>query len=142
MKSQASCIPLCVISFESLYARLCSSSIVATSRKQVTNRLYFVVFNPVLIPQFSGHLNESCYTGNVSEQPYLYRRDRVDVRSPSKTWWWGDPTGAQRIYLSQPVLSSVYDSSRMISNVHLCALTIEIYCMFLFILVYLQYEYV
>ena len=84
MKSQASCIPLCQLSFESLYARLCSCSIVATSRKQVTNRLYFVVFNPVLIPQFSGHLNESCHIYKQRVRATILRRDRVDVRSPSK----------------------------------------------------------
>jgi len=49
---------------------------------------------------------------------------------------------ARRIYLCQPVLSSVYYSSQLISNVQLRALKIEIYCMFLFILVYLLYEYV
>ena len=54
----------------------------------------------------------------------------------------GDPTDARRIYLCQPVLSSVYYSSQLISNVQLRALKIEIYCMFLFILVYLLYEYV
>jgi len=43
MKRFASCIPLYQLSFESHYARLCSST-AATSRKQVTNRLYFQVF--------------------------------------------------------------------------------------------------
>ena len=71
----------------------------------------------------------------------LIRGDLVDD-SPSKTWWWGDSSDAQRIYLCQPMLLSVYDSSHMICNVQLCAFKIEIYCMFLFILVYLLYEYV
>ena len=70
MKSVASCILLCQLSFESLYARLCSSTAV-TSRNQVTHRLYFVILNLVLIPQFLSHLNQSCYTSNVSEQPEL-----------------------------------------------------------------------
>jgi len=60
--------PLCQLSFESLYARLCSST-AATSRKQVTNRLYFVMFNLILKTQISSHLNESCYTSNLYEQP-------------------------------------------------------------------------
>jgi len=47
--------------FESLHSRLCPST-VATSRKQVTNRLYVAVFSLILIPQLSRHLNESCYT--------------------------------------------------------------------------------
>jgi len=67
-KRFASCIPLYQLSFESLYIRLCSST-AATSRKQVTHRLYCVVFNLVLIAQFASHLNESCYTSKVSEQP-------------------------------------------------------------------------
>ena len=54
----------------------------------------------------------------------------------------GDPTDARRIYLCQLVLSSVDYSSQLISNVQLCALKIEIHCMFLFILVYLLFEYV
>jgi len=35
------------------------------------------------------------------------RGNRVDGRSPSKTWWWGDSTEAKRTYLCKPVLSSV-----------------------------------
>ena len=71
MKSFASCIPLCQLSFESLYARLCSGT-VAITRKQVTHRLYFVVFNLILIPQFSSDLNESSCTSNASAmQQYL-----------------------------------------------------------------------
>ena len=50
MKNLASCIPL---SIESICARPCSST-VATSEKQVTNPLYFVVFNLILIPQLEG----------------------------------------------------------------------------------------
>ena len=65
-----------------LKVRLCSST-ETTSRKQVTNCLYFVVL--ILIPQFSSHLHESCFTSNVSEEN-LIRRDRVDKRSLSKTW--------------------------------------------------------
>ena len=120
MKNLASCIPICQQSIESIYARPCSST-TATSRKQVTNCQCFVVFNLILIPQFSSHLNDSCYTSNVSEETEL-----VTVLSPSQTLWWGGPTNAQRIYLYQPVLSSVDDS--MICNVPLCALKIEIYC--------------
>jgi len=68
IKRFASSIPLYQLSVESLWARLCSST-AATSLKQVTHRLYFVVFNLTLILQFASHLNESCYTSNVSEQP-------------------------------------------------------------------------
>ena len=62
----------------------------------------------------------------------VFRRDQVDDRSPSKTLWLGDPKDTQRIYLCQPVLSSVDDSSRMTCIVHvpICALKIETYCMF------------
>jgi len=68
IKSFTSSVPLCQLSFESLYVRLCSST-TATSRNQVTNRFYFVVFNLVLIPQFSSHLNENRYTSNVTDEP-------------------------------------------------------------------------
>ena len=51
-------------SFESLYSWLCSST-AATSRKQVTNRLYVAVFILIHIPQLSRHLNESLYTWNI-----------------------------------------------------------------------------
>ena len=50
-----------ISSFESLYSRLCSS-IVATSRKQVTHRLCIVVFGLIRIPQLSRDLKESWYT--------------------------------------------------------------------------------
>jgi len=141
MKSFASCIPLCQQSFESRYARLCSKT------AQHRENRWQIAFNLTLVPQFSSHLNESCYTSNVSEKT-LIRGDQVDDRSHSKTLWWGDSTDAQRIYLCQQVLSSVDDSSHNVShricNVHnfaLCALKIKIDCMFLFILVYLLYEY-
>ena len=108
-------------------------STTATSRKQVTNRFYFVVFNLVLIPQFSSHLNENRYTSNVTAEP---QKEETELMTEVLQAW----TEAQKSYLCQPVLSSVDDSSHMICNVPLCALKIEIYCINLFILVYLLYE--
>ena len=55
IKRFASSVSLCQISFESLYVPLCSSTM-ATLQKQLTNRFYFVVFNQVLLLQFSSHL--------------------------------------------------------------------------------------
>ena len=126
IKSFTSSIPLCQLSFESLYVRL-GSSTMGTSRKQVSNRFYFVVFNLVLIPQFSSHLNENCYTSNVTDELQWIIGDRLDDRNPSNTWLEA-LTEAQKSYLYQSVLSSVDESSHMICNVPLCALKIEIYC--------------
>ena len=96
----ASCIPLCQLS---LKVRLCSST-ETTSRKQVTNCLYFVVL--ILIPQFSSHLHESCFTSNVSEEN-LIRRDRVDKEVFQKL---GDGetdlTEAQKVYLPNSAVFS------------------------------------
>ena len=50
----------------------CSSTL-APSRKQVTNRLYVAVFCLILLPQFSSHLHESCYTR------YIWRVNAHDI---------------------------------------------------------------
>ena len=67
----------------------------------------------------------------VIQAMWLMNRNK---RRPS--WWpnsFKNLTEAQKSYLYQPLLSSVDDSSHMLCNVPLCALKIQIYCMFLFI---------
>jgi len=54
------------------------------------------------------------------------------------------PDSCKHFVMGRPkesVLSSVDDRCHMICNVPLCAINIKIYCMFLFIFVYLLYEY-
>ena len=71
-----------ISSFESLYSRLCSS-IVATSRKQVTHRLCIVVFGLIRIQQLSRDLKESWYTW------YLWRVivTHYDIVLPIENGW-------------------------------------------------------
>ena len=49
------------------------SSTTATSRKQVTHCLYVSVFCLILLPQFSSHLHENCYTR------YIWRVNAHDI---------------------------------------------------------------
>jgi len=66
---------------------------------------YFIVINLILITQFSSHLNESCYTSNVSRAT-LMKGDRVDNKNSFKNLVMGRPD-RRSIYLilCQPVLS-------------------------------------
>ena len=123
MKSLESCIPLWQLSFESLYARLCSSTL-ATSRKQVTISLYIVIINLILIPQFSSHLNESCYTSNVSRATQLLEETELMTDILQKIVMRRHDRHSKNLSLP---------TSAAFSNVPLGALKIKINCMFLFI---------